>query len=57
MGVAVIVVEHNMRVIMGVCTRIAVLNTGIKIAEGTPENVVSNEKVISTYLGKRKINA
>jgi branched-chain amino acid transport system ATP-binding protein len=57
MGMTVIIVEHNMRVIMGVCTRMAVLNTGVKIAEGKPNEVVQNEKVISTYLGRRKINA
>ena len=57
MGLTIIIVEHNMRVIMGVCNKIAVLNTGTKIAEGKPKEVVLDEKVISTYLGRRKINA
>jgi len=54
MGTTVVIVEHNMKVIMELCSRIVVLNQGIKIAEGTPEEIIMNEEVISVYLGKRR---
>ncbi len=50
-GTTIIVVEHDMRVIMGICDRIAVLDFGRKIAEGSPKEISSNEHVISAYLG------
>jgi branched-chain amino acid transport system ATP-binding protein len=46
-----------MRVIMGICSRIAVISFGTKIAEGNPEEIACNDKVISVYLGKRKVHA
>lgn len=49
---AVLLVEHDMRVVMGICERIAVLDYGVKICEGTPEAVRSNRKVIEAYLGE-----
>jgi branched-chain amino acid transport system ATP-binding protein len=52
-GVTVLIVEHVMRVIMGLCTHIIVLNHGEKICEGTPKQVVCNENVVKVYLGKR----
>ena len=52
-GVTVLIVEHNMKVVMEICQRIAVFNLGIKIAEGTPETIASNQDVISVYLGKK----
>jgi branched-chain amino acid transport system ATP-binding protein len=52
-GVTIIMVEHLMKLIMGVCDRIAVLSFGEKIAEGTPQEITENEKVIEAYLGSK----
>lgn len=50
-GVAVLVIEHHMGLIMEVCERIVVLNFGQKIAEGTPAQIRANPAVIDAYLG------
>jgi len=49
--IAVLLVEHDMRVVMGICQRIAVLDYGIKIAEGPAAEIKSNQAVIRAYLG------
>ncbi len=52
-GISVLIVEHVMRVIMGLCNRVTVLHHGGKIFEGTPQEVVKDKNVIKIYLGKR----
>ena len=53
-GTAVLLIEHNMRVAMKLCDRLVVLDHGRKIAEGSPEAIRQDERVVEAYLGRKE---
>ncbi|SHJ15031.1 amino acid/amide ABC transporter ATP-binding protein 1, HAAT family [Geosporobacter subterraneus DSM 17957] len=55
-NLTVVVIEHHMDLIMGLCDKIAVLNFGRKLAEGTAQEIQANPKVIEAYLGEEEVN-
>lgn len=53
LGITILIIEHNMRVLMGLSKRVMIINQGKKLCEGTPEEIYCNEQVVEIFLGKK----
>ena len=52
-GTAILIVEHNLKAVMALCQRIIVINFGMEIAQGSPEEIQNNDQVIEAYIGRQ----